>query len=73
MERSAYNSALTNESARELARFAEHEGIRALRSFHQKAEQLRVRDAEEPDARYRVNFGAYFYSARETDSEHEGD
>ena len=73
MERSAYNSALSAASARELARHAEHEGMRALRSFHQKAEHLRARDVGKPDAHYRVNFGAYFYSAREIDSEHGGD
>ncbi|MBW2713822.1 MAG: hypothetical protein JRC77_08730 [Deltaproteobacteria bacterium] len=65
MDRSAYNSQLTETSARELASYAEEQGMQALRAVHQRANTLRSQDEECPDAVYRVNFGTYFYSVSE--------
>lgn len=71
MDRSAYNSKLTEASAKALASYAEEQGMLALRAVHQHAEALRTQDEEQPDAVYRVNFGTYFYSVSEEEGESE--
>ena len=42
--------------------------MRSLQVLNRRAIELKSRDAGEADARYRINFGLYFYSAasRET-------
>ncbi len=72
MERSAYNSELTERSATELAAFAEEEGMRGLRAVHRRAEALRARDEGRADAVFRVNFGSYFYSVSREEEEGQG-
>jgi hypothetical protein len=58
-----YYGQLTPASVAELAELAREEGMRALQVLNRRAIELKSRDASDAAARYRVNFGLYFYSA----------
>ncbi len=63
LERCVSHSRLTEESVAELAELARQESLRALQVFHRRALELEARDADNPEARARINLGVYFYSA----------
>lgn len=69
LERCVYYGELTPASVAELAELAREEGMRAIQAVNRRAIELKLRDAGEIDARHRINFGLYFYSAasREVD------
>jgi len=69
LERSAYNSELTQESVDELAKYAEQQAMHALQNVHRRAVQLREKDKGAPDATHRINFGAYFYATPDTEED----
>ena len=75
LERCVFYGKLTPESVAELEALAREEGMRALQAVNRRALELKARDADKTEARYRMNFGVYFYdSARreETGSKDEG-
>jgi len=72
LERSAYNSELTQASVDELAQYAEQQAMRALQNVHRRAGQLREKDKNAPDASHRINFGAYFYATADTEEDPSG-
>jgi hypothetical protein len=63
LERCVYYGELAPESVAELAELAREEGMRALQALNRRALELKSRDAGGPDARHRINFGLYFFSA----------
>ena len=63
LERSVSHRRLTEESVAELAELARQESLRALQVFHRRALELEARDADNPEARARINLGVYFYAA----------
>jgi hypothetical protein len=63
LERCVYYGQLTPASVAELAELAREEGMRSLQVLNRRAIELKARDAGEADARHRMNFGLYFYSA----------
>lgn len=63
LERSVHCNKLTAESLAELDALATSLGKQALDAVNQRAAELKARDADKPDARHRMNFGIYFFSA----------
>jgi len=63
LERSVYYDELTPASVDELAQLAEKKGMEALQALNRRALALQNRDAGNPDARERMNFGLYFHRA----------
>jgi hypothetical protein len=62
LERCVFYGALTPESIAELTELARKEGMKALQSVNRRALELKARDAGNPAARSRMNFGLYFFS-----------
>lgn len=75
LERSVYYDDLSPSSVKALVALSENEGMKALKILNRRARQLQHRDRESPEARYRMNFGIYFFDSEapnddpETDSE----
>lgn len=61
LERSVHYDTLTPQSVAELERLAERLGMQALKSLNRRAAELAARDAEDPAAVERMNFGVYFH------------
>lgn len=59
LERCVYYDNLTAESIKEYERVARSAGMRALHTVNRNAIELQKRDAGNPDAVYRTNFGIY--------------
>lgn len=64
LEHSTKCNKLTAESIAELDALAKHMGMQALDTVSKRAAELEARDADKPDARQRMNFGIYFFSAK---------
>lgn len=73
LERSAYNSELTQASVDELSEYVEQQAMRALQNVHRRAGELRAKDRGKSDAIHRINFGTYFYATSDTDTDPGGD
>lgn len=61
LERSVHYDTLTPQAVAELERLAERLGMQALKSLNRRAAELAARDAEDPAAVERMNFGVYFH------------
>ena len=61
LERSVHYDTLTPQSVAELERLAGRLGMQALKSLNRRAAELAARDAEDPAAVERMNFGVYFH------------
>jgi hypothetical protein len=68
LERCVFYGKLTPESVAELAELAREEGMRALQAVNRRALELKARDAGRPQARYRMNFGLYFFDSTRTET-----
>ena len=68
LERSVHYSALTPESAVELAGAAERVGMEALLELNRLALDLAAKDKGKKNATRRINFGLYFYKGAVTKS-----
>lgn len=64
LERSVYYNELSDESVQELSRLAEVHAMKALLAINKKALELEKKDPSPRNPRYRINFGAYFFSER---------
>lgn len=62
LDRSVYYDGLTKESAETLQNLSRDLAMKALRSLNRKALEMSDIDKGEPEAKYRINFGAYFYT-----------
>lgn len=62
LDRSVYYDGLTRESADTLQNLARETAMKALRQLNRKALELSDIDKGEAEAKYRINFGAYFYT-----------
>jgi hypothetical protein len=62
LERCVYYNELTAESVKEYERVARSAGMRAINTVNRCAIELLKRDAGNPDAIYRTNFGIYNFS-----------
>ena len=60
-----YYDDLTADSVQTLAEYSKQEGMQTLKKINRKARQLQNRDKHAKDARYRMNFGLYFYDEEE--------
>jgi hypothetical protein len=65
LDRMAYYDGLSQESVAALRELSRELAVQALHEINRKALELQARDAEQPGARSRVTFGAYFYAADE--------
>jgi hypothetical protein len=63
LERCTYYGQLTDASVAELSKLAHDVGMQALQAVNRRAMELQARDRDKGDARHRMNFGVYFYSA----------
>lgn len=63
LERNVYYDRLTPASAQRLAQLSREEGMRALQALNRAALDLQEQDAGDPDAKQRMSFGVYFYTA----------
>lgn len=61
-ERSVYYDGLSDASVEQLADISRRKGAKLLRELNTQARKLQQRDEKDPDARFRMNFGSYFYS-----------
>ena len=65
MERSVYYDDLAPDSVKKLSALAEEEGMKALKKVNTRARKLQRRDKGTHDARYRMNFGIYFFDTED--------
>lgn len=75
LDRVAYYDALSVESETQLRELARQLALNALQEFNRRALELQSADADKPEARRRVSFGAYFFSPGDVsppDGEHKG-
>jgi hypothetical protein len=63
LERCVFYRGLTQQSVDELEKLAREEGMKALQIVNRRAMELKAQDAGKAEARVRMNFGLYFYSA----------
>ncbi|WP_051078255.1 DUF6502 family protein [Leeia oryzae] len=61
LERCVIYRGLTESSIAELAELARSKGMQALHQVNQRAIELKAQDSGQKEARYRFNFGAYFF------------
>lgn len=65
LDRCAYYGQLSEASVADLAAAAQKAGMQALQGVNRSAMELKAADSGKPDARHRMTFGIYFYSAEE--------
>lgn len=65
LERSVYYDNLSPESVAELAELSKDLGMQALVAVNKRAKSLQDGDAQKSDAKHRINFGVYYFSAEE--------
>ena len=70
-ERSVYYDTLTKASVAELVSLGEVLGMQALQTVNRRALILEKKDAKNPDANQRINFGIYLYHAKQHDKQSE--
>ncbi len=73
LERCVYYGGLTAEARDELMRLARDEGMKVLQRVNRRALELKSRDADKPHAKFRMNFGVYFYTADTTAARQQSD
>jgi len=69
LEQAVYHEKLTPGSVAEIAALARHLGKDALLEINQKAFELSQKDKDASDARQRITFGLYFFSAPDDDAD----
>lgn len=69
LERCVFYDKLSADSSRELADYSRTVGMRALNAVNKRAAELQKRDAGQPGAVYRTNFGVYNFSEAEAANE----
>ncbi len=62
LERSVYYNNLAPASVAELDALAREQAMRSLKDVNNRALEMQRRDAGDPQARRRINFGVYFFS-----------
>lgn len=62
LDRSVHYANLTKDSVEELQRLSRDSGMRALRAVNRQAHDLSEKDRNDPNARHRITFGAYFFT-----------
>jgi hypothetical protein len=65
LDRSVYYNKLSPESVAELAELSRKLGMQALVAVNKRAEALQEMDAKNPAADQRINFGVYYFGAKE--------
>jgi hypothetical protein len=73
LERSVYYNRLTNSSVDTLQKLSAQAGMRAIQEVNSLALQLSSLDAKRPNADRRINFGVYFFVARNENPQHRED
>lgn len=73
VERSVYYDNLSPQSVKLLADLSKQVGMQALQAVNRYAMELQREDSGRPDARLRMNFGIYYYSAPTDDPYGEGE
>ena len=68
VERSVHYDTLTKASAAELVSLGEALGMQALQTVNRRALILEKKDASDPNADQRINFGIYFYYEKKDNS-----
>ena len=68
-DRSVYYDGLSPDSVAELRELAERLGMDALLSVNERALALQRRDASQPEAVRRMNFGIYFFETQQADED----
>ena len=63
LERSVYYDELSEPSLQTLAELSTEEAMKALKVVNRRARQLQTRDRKRSGAKYRINFGVYFFKA----------
>lgn len=69
LERSVYSDQISEASARELADLSGELGMQMLQTIFRRAQELEGRDVRNDTANTRMNFGIYFYSERNPETE----
>jgi len=69
LERSVYYDRLTPASVETLDKLARELGMQTLLSVNRKAMELQAQDHAQVDAHLRMNFGIYFFSEEESDTD----
>jgi hypothetical protein len=69
LDRAVFYGGLTEKSAEELRALAEENAMKSLRAVNRRAFALAEEDKGKPEARARVTFGAYFYTAPDREEE----
>lgn len=62
LDRSVYYSNLTEQSVETLQKLSREQGMKLLRNVNRRAHELFEADQGKPDAKFRMTFGAYFFS-----------
>lgn len=62
LERSVYYDQLTLDSIEELSKLSREKSTQILQELNRHARRLQLRDAEAATAKYRMNFGYYFFN-----------
>ncbi len=70
MERSVYYHHLTPEDIEKLSEISAKVGMEALQTVNREALKLAEKSQQNPRATMRMNFGMYFYHARQDETEH---
>jgi len=65
LERSVYYDHLSPESVQALAVLAEDLGMKALQAVNRRAMELQAQEAGRGEAQWRMNFGLYYFTAKE--------
>lgn len=73
LERSVHYDTLTPAAIVELERLAKRLGMQALTAMNRRAAELAARDADDPTALERMNFGVYFHAGAMADDDGERD
>jgi len=68
LDRSVYYNKLSPESVTELAELSKKLGMQTLVAVNKRAEALQEIDAKNPDADQRINFGVFYFGAKEKTS-----
>jgi Family of unknown function (DUF6502) len=69
LERSVYSDQISEASVRELADLSRELGMQTLQTIFRRAQELEDRDVRNNTANTRMNFGIYFYSERNPETE----
>jgi hypothetical protein len=68
LERSVYYDDLSEQSLQTLAELSAEEVMKALKVVNRRARQLQAKDRKRSTAKFRMNFGAYFFQTPDPDN-----